>query len=207
MLQLVFLLILACLNGSAYAEQYLSRAITQPIPISSLKKYSSYPVEVQHLISKALSLSQKKLTYLYGSANPNNNGMDCSGTINYLLNSVKIPNVPRQANEMYTWAENKGHLYHVNKQDFHSREFSKLKPGDLLFWTGTYAVHRYPAITHVMIYLGENNKNQPLMFGASDGRRYEGKSMRGVSVFDFELPRDNSAAKFVGYSCIPHLTC
>jgi len=47
----------------------------------------------------------------------------------------------------------------------------------------------------------------PLMFGASDGRYYNGKKMWGVSVFDFELPKPNSAAKFIGYSCVPQLTC
>ena len=46
-----------------------------------------------------------------------------------------------------------------------------------------------------------------IMFGSSDGRRYQGQSMRGVSVFDFELPKKDSQAKFYGYSCITEFSC
>lgn len=58
-----------------------------------------------------------------------------------------------------------------------------------------------------MLYLGKNDQGQRLMFGASDGRTYQGKSMWGVSLFDFKLPNPQSSSHFVGYSCIPHLTC
>jgi len=190
-----------------YAKQNASTAITQPIPINDIQEYGNYPVNVRELIAIALPLSQKKLTYLYGSADPKNNGMDCSGTIYYLLNNVKIHDAPRQANEMFSWVEKEGKLYRVTQQNFDSPQFANLKPGDLLFWSGTYAIHRNPPITHVMIYLGKNTKNEPLMFGASDGRTYQGKKMRGVSVFDFKLPKEVSYAKFAGYSCVPHLTC
>ena len=51
------------------------------------------------------------------------------------------------------------------------------KPGDLLFWTGTYSVERDPPVTHTMIYLGEEKKSgKPIMVGASDGRTYEGRT-------------------------------
>ena len=154
-----------------------------------------------------LELSQEKLTYLYGSADPKNKGMDCSGTIYYLLKSANVTNVPRSAEEMFLWAEKKGNLQQVSEKNVDSPSFSHLKPGDLLFWSGTYAIHRNPPITHVMIYLGKNSADQPLMFGSSDGRTYQGKKMWGVSVFDFKLPDGKSRAKFEGYSCIPHLTC
>ncbi len=90
---------------------------------------------------------------------------------------------------------------------FNSPEFSKLKPGDLLFWSGTYIIHRDQPITHVMLYLGKNKKGERLMFGASDGRTYQGKKMWGVSVFDFKLPDGKGPQRFVGYGCIPDLTC
>ncbi|MEO8964179.1 MAG: NlpC/P60 family protein [Gammaproteobacteria bacterium] len=203
----MLLSLLLCFMNLAYAEQQLLPAITESIPVFELKEYPNSSVSVQQLITIASDLSQKKLTYLYGSSDPKNEGMDCSGTIHFLLNKVTNKDVPRQADEMYTWAEKKGHLYKVTQQDFSSQEFSNLKPGDLLFWSGTYNVKRNPPITHVMIYLGKNSQDKPLMFGASDGRRYKGKKIRGVSVFDFELPNDKSLAKFVGYSCVPELTC
>jgi hypothetical protein len=58
-----------------------------------------------------------------------------------------------------------------------------------------------------MLYLGKNKKGERLMFGASDGRTYQGKKMWGVSVFDFNLPDGKGPQRFVGYGCVPGLTC
>ena len=61
-----------------------------------------------------------------------------------------------------------------------------------MFWNGTYnAGDRDPPVTHAMIYLGvEKKRKQPVMFGASDGRTYDGKARYGVSVF--RLPHAQS---------------
>ena len=56
-----------------------------------------------------------------------------------------------------------------------------------------------------MLYLGKTTAGRPVMFGASDGRPYEGKRQNGVSVFDFRIPAATSKAKFVGYGPIPGL--
>jgi hypothetical protein len=190
----------------SYAANHLP-AITKPIPVSQLTGFSTYPPRVQKLIAQAKYLSDMKITYLYGSANPKNKGMDCSGTIYYLLSQMNLSDVPRASHTMYTWVKQKGKFHSVNSRNFNSRQFAKMKPGDLLFWSGTYAVNRYPPITHVMLYLGKNKRGEPLMFGASDGRTYQWKRMRGVSVFDFQLPDGRGPQKFEGYSCIPDLTC
>lgn len=182
-------------------------AETETIPINQIVEYQEFSPAVKELITQALALTQKNLTYLYGSADPHRGGMDCSGTIYYLLKLNKLTDVPRPSNEMYHWVVDKGKFYPVTSRDFSSAEFSHLKPGDLLFWEGTYKTNRNPPISHVMIYLGTNEQNQPLMFGASDGRPYQGKQMWGVSVFDFKLPRATGPARFIGYGCIPHLTC
>jgi cell wall-associated NlpC family hydrolase len=93
-----------------------------------------------------------------------------------------------------------------------SFEIDALKPGDLLFWTGTYKIDRDPPVTHTMIYLGrEKGTNKRIMVGASDGRTYDEKQRFGVSIFDFKLskPPDSNDAKlspvFVGYGRIPGL--
>lgn len=202
---LVFIFVLA--SGFIYAEKNLPDAITQPIPIADIPDYPTYPIVVQKIILKAAHLTQLNLTYLYGSADPKNKGMDCSGTIYYLLNQTTLHDVPRSSDEMFTWLKYHGKLYTVTNQNFNSPEFSHLKPGDLLFWSGTYAVQRDVPITHVMLYLGKNKNGERLMFGASDGRTYQGKKMWGVSVFDFKLPDGNGPQRFVGYGCIPDLTC
>ena len=195
-----FMLMVIFFNGVVIAHSSGGPAITQTISESELVSYSSNSAKVKKLISEALSLAGKNLTYLYGSANPKNGGMDCSGTINYLLTHTLFHDVPRQANEMYVWVDSEAKLFRVKKS---SDDFNHLKPGDLLFWSGTYATHRSPPITHVMLYLGRDKRGMPLMFGSSDGRTFHGRRMRGVSVFDFVLPREGSAAKFVAYGPVP----
>ena len=71
--------------------------------------------------------------------------------------------------------------------------FSKLRPGDLLFWSGTYKPTdgRTTPVSHVQIYLGhEQPGGNPVMIGASDGRTYRGIKRGGYGVFDFILWTD-----------------
>ena len=81
----------------------------------------------------------------------------------------------------------------------------QLAAGDLLFWTNTVGkTDRDPPITHVMMYLGKKtNDGHPVMFGSSDGRTYNSISRWGVSVFDFQIPRETSPARFIGYAHLP----
>src|SRR5690348_6091902 len=86
-----FLFLNVLLINSLYAEDNLKPAITTPIPIKQIKDYSNYSPNVKKLIDEAWNLSTKNLTYEFGSDNPNNKGMDCSGTMYYLLNKLKVP--------------------------------------------------------------------------------------------------------------------
>ena len=149
------------------------------------------------------------LKYQYGSADPTKGGMDCSGTVYYLLKQAGIKDVPRDASELYTWVWKKEHVTPVTSSNLDTFELSKLKPGDLLFWTGTYDIQRDPPITHVMIYLGTNKETgNRVMVGASEGRAYAGKPRYGVSVFDFVLPQasgKSDSSRFIGYGPVPDL--
>jgi hypothetical protein len=198
-----FLLLMCLLSFAVHAQP----AITATINPQELLGYDTYPQPVKNLIVEALALTKQNLTYQYGSANPASGGMDCSGTIYFLLKYFKVGAAPRPSNEIYTWVKNNGKLFAVTATDFTSTQFANLQPGDLLFWTGTYEIKRTPPITHVMIYLGKDQQRRPLMIGASDGRSFKGNRMWGVSVFDFKLPPANSTSHFIGYSCIPSLTC
>lgn len=161
--------------------------------------------DVKSLIHEALYLSKQHLGYVFGSANPESGGMDCSGTISFLLKDFGMTSVPRQADQLYKWVWEKGEFYAVNAHHFDSFEFAHLKPGDLLFWTDTYQVERDPPITHVMLYLGKDKQGKPMMFGASEGRGENNEHLRGVRVFDFDLPKNNLThhARFIGYGTIP----
>jgi hypothetical protein len=182
-------------------------AIVEPFSITAIEGYRNYSADVKKLLAKAALLTQMNLTYLYGSADPAYGGMDCSGTIYYLLSASAPAAIPRDANGMYEWLKKNSKFHEVTSYDLHSPQFSQLKPGDLLFWSGTYAKGKEGTITHVMLYLGTNKNHEPLMFGSSDGRTYRGKKNRGVSLFDFKLPNPQAKSHFVGYGCIPSITC
>ncbi len=101
--------------------------------------------------------------------------MDCSGTIYYLLKTLKVADIPRSSSDMHAWVKQKGALHSVTDSTLDSSQFSKLKPGDLLFWTGTYGHKSHQHVSHVMIYLGKNLEKKALMFGSSNGRTYQHK--------------------------------
>ena len=179
---------------------------------AEISDYENYSPEVRKIIDLALSLTTMNLAYKYGSADPANGGMDCSGFIYYALSKCGIQEVPRDAREQYIWVRKAGNFQAVLAHRDDTFELDALRPGDLLFWSSTYSVNRDPAITHTMIYLGrEKATNRRIMVGASDGRTYKGQSRFGVSVFDFKVSpskatEDNRPGPaFVGYARIPGL--
>jgi cell wall-associated NlpC family hydrolase len=160
----------------------------------------------------ALELTRRNLDYKYGSADPGNGGMDCSGFVFYVLTQNGLRDVPRDSSQQYVWLRKAGTFKAVNSRHDDTFELAELVPGDLLFWTGTYSIERDPPITHAMIYLGrKKGTNQRIMVGASDGRTYEGESRYGVSVFDFKISRIGKTDEgrltptFIGYGHIPGL--
>jgi cell wall-associated NlpC family hydrolase len=177
-----------------------------------IQGYENYPPKVRQILDAGLALTKQNLGYSYGSADPKNGGMDCSGFIYYVLQQNGFPDVPRDSSQQYVWVRKAGNFYAVLSRKEDSFEFNDLKPGDLLFWRGTYNIDRDPPITHTMIYLGrEKRTNKRVMVGSSDGRTYDGKQRWGVSVFDFKMPPppQSGDAKispvFVGYGRIPGL--
>jgi len=174
--------------------------------------YQSYPPKVRQILDAALALTKQNLGYTYGSADPKNSGMDCSGFIYYVLQQKGFPDLPRDSSQQYVWVRKAGDFNAVLSRKEDSFELDDLKPGDLLFWRGTYNIDRDPPITHTMIYLGrEKRTNKRVMVGSSDGRTYDGKQRWGVSVFDFKLPPPPKSGDakispvFVGYGRIPGL--
>ena len=180
----------------------------------AISGFENYPPKVQRLLTSALELTTRNLDYEYGSADPANGGMDCSGFVYFVLKQNGIDDVPRDSSEQYIWLRRTGKFEPVVSQKEDSFEFDNLKPGDLLFWTGTYSIQRDPPITHAMIYLGREKKTgMRVMVGASDGRTYQSQQRFGVSVFDFKMPgadkgeieNGKTRPRFVGYAHIPGL--
>ena len=174
--------------------------------------YDAYSPKVRQIINAGLELTKQNLDYTYGSAEPANGGMDCSGFVYYVLRQNGFADAPRDSSQQYVWVRKAGNFNAVLSRHEDSFELDALKPGDLLFWRGTYNIDRDPPVTHTMIYLGrEKRTRKRVMLGASDGRTYDGKQRFGVSVFDFKLPPppNSDDAKlspvFVGYGRIPGL--
>ncbi len=178
---------------------------------NEIKGYEGNAPEIRKVLESALALTSRDLKYTYGSADPENGGMDCSGFIYFVLRENGVTDVPRDASGQYVWVRKAGNFRAVLSSELDSFELDELKPGDLLFWTGTYDVEKDPPVTHTMIYLGTKKEDgKPVMLGASDGRSFEGKSRYGVSVFDFKTSSKQATSsgrhpRFVGYGRIPGL--
>ena len=176
-----------------------------------MKDFESYPPTVKKLVESSLDLAGRNLSYKYGSADPANGGMDCSGFVYFVLREQGLKEVPRDSSQQYVWVRKGGKFEAVISKSDESFELEALRPGDLMFWTGTYDINRDPPITHAMIYLGrEKSTGRRVMVGASDGRTYRDQSRFGVSVFDFKVSRNRAATNgrtpdFVGYGRIPGL--
>jgi cell wall-associated NlpC family hydrolase len=194
---------------SAVKREHAPNATVEP---ESISEFAAQPSRIQQLMRDAIDLTRLNLTYTFGSADPDNGGMDCSGTIYYLLQAHGFKDVPRDSSGQYLWARRTGTFFPVVSKSADSVEFSDLLPGDLMFWTGTYDTSRDVPISHVMLYLGrEKTDGKRIMVGASDGRSYNGIQRWGVSVFDFKMPKPDAAngektkVDFVGYARIPGL--
>ncbi len=175
------------------------------IAAKDLKEYATLSGTRKKIVDEALALAAKDtwLKYQFGSADPANGGLDCSGSVFFILQRAGLQ--PRRSSAaQFEWVREKGALTEVpdGVASVDHTAFAKLQPGDLLFWSGTYEPTdgRKTLVSHVQIYLGhEQPGGNPVMIGASDGRTYRGMKRGGYGVFDFKLPKPDSKAKFVGY--------
>src|SRR5262249_15179095 len=63
----------------------------------AIQGYKKYPPKVRQILDAGLALTKENLGYTYGSADPANAGMDCSGFIYYVLQENGFPDVPRDS--------------------------------------------------------------------------------------------------------------
>ncbi|MDB6076369.1 MAG: cell wall-associated NlpC family hydrolase [Akkermansiaceae bacterium] len=167
-----------------------------------LREYATLDPNRKKLIDAALDLAagEQWLTYTYGSAEPSNGGLDCSGSMYYLMQQVKI-DPPRTSRDQCEWVKDANKFTEVpsTATSLDDPAFDKLTPGDLLFWSGTTGGDE-GTVSHVQMFLGhEKSDGLAVMVGASDGRSYRGKRRDGYGVFDFKLPVAGSKAHFLGY--------
>jgi cell wall-associated NlpC family hydrolase len=198
----IFVLILTALPVVATENELVRPGV---LATADLEEYPSLDGLRKRIVDEALDLAAEEswLKYQYGSADPDSGGLDCSGSVYYILQRVGI-DPPRSSAAQFTWTKEEGALTDVAATVTSTGDaaFKDLRPGDLLFWSGTYEPTdgRTVPVSHVQIFLGhEKATGEPVMVGASDGRTYRGTKREGYGVFDFKLPKAGSKARFLGY--------
>jgi len=140
------------------------------------------------------------IPYRYAGSSPEDGGMDCSGTVFYLLEKIGI-DPPRSAQAQYDWVKKESTLTPLDASvtDEDDPAFAALLPGDLLFW-GTIDPDGKVNITHVQIYLGKETKDgRRIMIGSSDGRSYRGVKKDGFDIVDFKVPKAEAPKRLLAY--------
>ena len=193
---------------TSYTEKGNTYHKPAALKTSQLVGYNRYSKQRQTLTRTALAnIPQKKwLKYKFGGSSPSAGGFDCSGAMYFILRKAGYQ-PPRTSAQQYLWIRDRGTIHHVSSKvtQLNNHAFRHLKPGDLLFWSGTYVPTdgRKVKITHVSMYLGQEKDGHHIMACSSKGRSYRGKRGDGFGVYDFKLPRQGSRSKFVGYGTPP----
>lgn len=151
------------------------------------------------LRQEAHKLAGRGLKYSFGADDPKSGGLDCSSAMQYVLKKIGIPDVPRTSYDQYDWLKENKTLDDVYGKDPTKKLMSKLSPGDLIFWGGTYdSGHK---VSHVMLYLGYDAKaDKHYVFGAQSGGS-KGLLGNGVDIFELNPTR----GRLVGHGKIPGL--
>lgn len=132
---------------------------------------------------RAEAISSFGLPYVFGGDHPSEGGLDCSGAMKYLLSDLGFRDMPRTSYEQYAWLKKARTLRHTKTIPPQMGGRKGLKPGDLIFWGGTYASgHK---VSHVMIYLGQGRDGTHYMFGAR-GKNKTGLNGSGVDIFPLQ---------------------
>ena len=160
------------------------------------------PQRMRAVVAECWRLARQGLSYQFGSMDPSSGGLDCSGTVKYLLDRHGWPRVPRTASDQYVWLQQNGLLQQTSRSTDPGSILGRLRPGDLLFWRGTYVTNRWPDVSHVMIYLGRDSRTgMHQMFGASSSKR-RGLHGSQVDVYEFN-PAKPGRSEFIGFGSIP----
>lgn len=175
------------------------------IATTDLLDFETLPEDRRKLIEGAITVARESpwLPYKFGGSSPAEGGFDCSGAMYFAMGKAGLK-PPRTSADQYLWLKESNRLHEVPEgvQSIDHPGMTALKPGDLLFWSGTYAPTdgRVANITHVAMYLGREKKDKrPVMINATDGRSYRGTQANGYGVYDFYLPKAGGKSKFVGY--------
>jgi len=207
----IFISLAAAYLASAQEAEKITHARPAQITTAELRDFDKLSEARRKLVERAIATAKDSpwLPYKFGGASPADGGFDCSGAMYFVLGKAGLK-PPRMAADQYAWVKAAGGMHEIpeDAKTTDHAAFAALKPGDLLFWTGTYLPSdgRKLPITHIAIYLGhEKSDGRKIMINATDGRSYRGVKANGYGVYDFRIPAATSKSKFVGYGPAPGL--
>jgi len=157
--------------------------------------------ERRTLLTKALEYVEAHPGVPYRTGGSDATGMDCSGAIVRFLSLVSIE-PPRSSQGQYEWLRREGRLIAVDPgvKGVEDPVFRALQPGDLIFWGRMEPpVKGTVRVTHVHMFLGREADGHPVMIGASDGRSYRGRKVRGLGIVDFTVPALGRSPRILGF--------
>lgn len=147
--------------------------------------------------SRAETISSFHLSYVFGGDHPEDGGLDCSATMKYLLSDIGFRDMPRTSYQQYAWLKSAKTIRHTKTIPERMGGRKGIKPGDLIFWGGTYdSGHK---VSHVMIYLGQGQDGTHYMFGAR-GKNKTGLHGSGVDIFKLDSGHQKG---LIGYGSLP----
>ena len=147
--------------------------------------------------ARAEYIARLGLKYQFGDEHPSEGGMDCSGTMEYMLSDIGFSDIPRTSYLQYEWLKKHRTMIHSKSIPENIGGRRGITPGDLIFWGGTYdSGHK---VSHVMIYLGQGDDGTHYMFGAR-GKKKKGLFGAGVDIFKLESGYQKS---LIGYGTLP----
>ncbi len=166
--------------------------------IGSGGKPSPDMLELLEVIRKrAEAISAFGLPYVFGGDHPGEGGLDCSGAMKYLLSDIGFRDMPRTSYDQYAWLREARTLRRTKSIPEQMGGRKGIKPGDLIFWGGTYnSGHK---VSHVMIYLGQGRDGTHYMFGAR-GQKKTGLNGSGVDIFRLESGYQKG---LIGFGSLP----
>lgn len=147
--------------------------------------------------ARAERIASFGLTYKFGGDHPTEGGMDCSGTMKFMLDDIGFSSMPPTSYHQYEWLKKNRTLHHTKTIPASMGGRKGINPGDLIFWGGTYdSGHK---VSHVMIYLGQSGDGTHYMFGAR-GKKKKGLFGAGVDIFELSSGYQKN---LVGYGSLP----
>ena len=108
----------------------------------------------------------EKPVYSFGAHSPRAGKYDCSSFVKESVQRANLALLPRDSRSQFELLQRTGKVWLSGDSGWEN-----LRPGDLIFFSGTYRHNHSNPISHVMIYAGENQ-----MIGAQSS---------GVGIFDF----------------------